>query len=148
MQADALQPISVREHDSQQIAAVIEQYRRGFATLDVTALTAIWDQEYDHIIYIAQELAQPVQGWVGVERYYQRVASFLERVSTMEVSDVLVDILGDIASAFLRFHFEGEINGRPHIADGRVTFLLRRTSGAWKVIHYHESRPGEHLSEI
>jgi ketosteroid isomerase-like protein len=135
------------EQDSQQIAAIIEQYRHGFATLDVTALTSIWDQDYHHIIYIAQEMAQPVQGWVGVKRYYQRVAGFLERVKTMEVSNVSVDVLGGVAYAFLSFHFEGEVSGRPHIADGRVTFLLRRTNEAWKVIHYHESRPGDRLSE-
>ena len=43
--------------DRQQIAAVIEQYRRGFATMDVEGLTALWDQDYDQIIYIAQEAA-------------------------------------------------------------------------------------------
>lgn len=50
------------EQEPQQIAAVIEQYRRGFATLDVEVLKDIWDQEYDNIIYLAQELAEPVQG--------------------------------------------------------------------------------------
>jgi len=135
--------MAVSELDRQQIAGVIEQYRHGFATMDVEGLKAIWDQDYDHIIYIAQEMAQPVRGWVGVEHYYQRVAGFLERVRTMEVSDVSVDVLGDVASAFLSFHFEGEINGQPHIADGRVTFLLHRKSGTWKVIHYHESRLGD-----
>jgi ketosteroid isomerase-like protein len=134
------------EQDRQQIAAVIEQYRRGFATLDVEALKAIWDQGYDQIIYIAQEMAQPVRGWVGVEHYYQRVARLLERVRIMAVSDVSVDVLGDVAFAFAIFHFESEVKGQPHIADGRVTFVLHRKSGTWKVIHYHESRPGDYLS--
>ena len=135
------------QQDSQQIAAIIEQYRRGFATLDVAALTGIWDHDYDQIIYIAQEMAQPVQGWAGVERYYQRVAGLLDQVKTMEVSDVSIDVLGAVAYACLSFHFEGEVNERSHIADGRVTFLLRRTREAWKVIHYHESRPGDRLGE-
>jgi ketosteroid isomerase-like protein len=134
------------EQDRQQIAAVIEQYRRGFATLDVEALKAIWDQAYDQIIYIAQEMAQPVRSWAGVEHYYQRVARLLERVRMMAVSDVSVDILGDVAVAFAIFHFEGEVKGQPHIADGRVSFVLRRKGGIWKVIHYHESRPGDYLS--
>ena len=134
------------EQDRDQIAAVVEQYRRGFATLDIAALKAIWDQDYGQIIYIAQELAQPVWGWAGVEHYYQRVARLLERVRTMEVSDVSVDIVGDVAVAFLSFHFEGEVKGRPYIADGRVTLVLRRKSGTWKVIHYHESRPGDYMN--
>ena len=134
------------EQDGDWVATVIEQYRRGFATLDIEALTAIWDQDYDQIIYVAQELTAPIKGWKGVEHYYQRVARLLERVRTMEVSDVSVDVLGDVAVAFLSFHFEGEVKGRPHIADGRVTFVLRRTSGTWKAIHYHESRPGDYSS--
>ncbi len=135
--------MAAREQDRQQIAAVIEQYRRGFATMDVEGLTAIWDQDYDHILYIPQEAAQPVRGWAGVEQYYKRVSGLFERVRTMTVSDVSVDVFGDAAYAFCRFHFEGEVEGQSHIADGRVTFLLRRTSGTWKVIHYHESRPGD-----
>ena len=128
--------------DKQQIAAVIEQYRRGFATMDVEGLTAIWDQDYDNILYIAQEAAHPVRGWAGVKRYYHRVAELFKRIRTMTVSDVSVDVFGEVAYAFCRFHFEGEMQGQPHSADGRNTFLLRRRSGTWKVIRYHESRPG------
>jgi ketosteroid isomerase-like protein len=99
--------------------------------MDVEGLTALWDQDYDQIIYIAQEAAQPVRGWAGVAQYYKRVAGLFERVRTMTVSDVSVDVFGDVAYAFCRFHFEGEMQGesQPHIAEGRATFLLRRTSG-------------------
>lgn len=133
--------MSASEQDGQQIAMVIEQYRRGFATMDTEELKTIWDQNYDRIIYIAQEMREPVRGWAGVEHYYQHIAQLLERIRMMEVSDVSVDVFGEIAYAFLRFHFEAEIKGQPHMADGRVTFLLHRTSGTWKVIHYHESSP-------
>lgn len=134
--------MATSDQDRQEIAAVVEQYRRGFAMMDAEVLEAIWDQDYDHGIYIAQEMAQPVRGWAGIERYYKRVAGLLERVSTMTVSDLSVDVFGDVAYAFCLFHFEGEIKGQTHIADGRVTFILHRTSGTWKVIHYHESAPG------
>ncbi len=36
----------------------------------------------------------------------------------------------------------GQGEGEIRIADGRVSFILLRKAGAWKVIHYHESRPG------
>ena len=138
--------MAASEQDRQQIAAVIEQYRRGFATMDVEGLKAIWDQDYDNILYIPQEAAQPVRGWVGVERYYNRIAGFFERVRTMTVSDVSVDVFAEVAYAFCLFHFEGEVKGQHHIADGRDTFILRRKSETWKVIHYHESRPGDNPS--
>jgi ketosteroid isomerase-like protein len=136
-----MRTMSVQQH--QEIAVVIEQYRRGFASMDAEELKALWDQKYDQIIYIAQELAHPLRGWVEVERYYQRIAGFIERAATMQVRDVAVDIFGAVAYVFLSFHFEGEIKGQPHIADGRVTFVLHVANGTWKIIHYHESRPGE-----
>ena len=132
-----------KERNKQQIEAVIEQYRHGFATTDAEELKAIWDQEYAQIIFVAQELAQPIWSWTEVEHYYQRIARLFERVKTMEISDLSLNILGDAAFAFLSFHFEGQVKGQIHIADGRASFLLHRTNETWKVIHYHESRPGD-----
>jgi ketosteroid isomerase-like protein len=139
--------MAARKQDRQQIAAVIEQYRRGFATPDVEEFTAIWDHDYDHIIYIPQEAAEPLRDWAGVEHYYKHVAGFFTRVRTMTVGDVSVEVFGEVAYAFCRFHFEGEVKGQRHLADGRNTFILHRKGGTWKVIHYHESRPG-HLPAL
>jgi ketosteroid isomerase-like protein len=109
----------------------------GLPLWTLKALTAIWDQDYDNIIYIPQERPQPVRGWVGVEHYYNSVAELFDRVRTMTVRDVSVDVFGDVAYAYCIFHCEGEMQGKRHIADGRNTFLLRRSRGSWKVIHYH-----------
>jgi site-specific recombinase len=100
--------MAANEQDGQQIAAVIEQYRRGFATVDLEALKAIWDQDYDNIIYITQELAQPVRGWAGVEHYYKRVAESLERVRTMMVSDLRLPTL--FAVSTLRARSRGRVS--------------------------------------
>lgn len=129
------------EQDELDVAAVVEQYRLGFATLDVETLNEIWDQSYGNIIYIPQESAHPLLGWAAVEHYYKRVASLL-RAKMMTVSGLSVNVIGDVAYAFCTFHFEGELKGKNHAADGRNTFILHRKNGAWKVIHYHESGPG------
>lgn len=134
--------MTINEQDSQQIARVLEQYRHGFATMNVEALKAIWDQDYDPIIYITPELSQPILGWAEVERYYQGVAAFFEGTTMMDMSTVSVDCFGDVALAFVNTHFEGEGQGQRHIANGHISFLLRRQRHTWKVIHYHESRRG------
>jgi len=136
--------MAVSEQDRKEIAAVIEQYRRGLAEMNVEMLKGIWDQNYENISYIAQEKVQAVRGWTEVVQYYNHVAGLLERVTSMTIDDLSLDVFGDVAYAFCVFHFEGEMVGQsqPHIADGRNTFILHRKSGTWKVIHYHESAPG------
>jgi ketosteroid isomerase-like protein len=81
--------------------------------------------------------------WAGVEGYYKNVAAFVEWVKTMRVSDLSVDVFGDMAYAFCHVHAEVGFKGQsqPLSLDARATFILRRKGGAWKVIHYHESRP-------
>lgn len=55
--------MSVSDEDRIQIIEAIELYRCGFAAIDVEALKGIWDRDYERIIYIAQELAEPLRGW-------------------------------------------------------------------------------------
>ncbi len=136
--------MTVSEQDRKEIAAVIEQYRRGFAEMNVEMIKGIWDQNYENIIYIVQEKAQPMRGWTDVEQYYNHVAELLEWVKTMTIEDLSLDVFGDFAYAFCVFHFEGDMKGQSqlHIRDERNTFILHRKGGTWKVIHYHESAPG------
>jgi ketosteroid isomerase-like protein len=111
--------------------------------LDFNRLKAIWDQHYDNIIYIPTEAAQPVLGWAAVEEYYRKVASLIDRITTMRVGDVSLDVFRDVAYAFCTFHAEVNFKAQnqPMIVDARNTFILRRKTGTWKIIHYHESRP-------
>jgi ketosteroid isomerase-like protein len=135
--------MAARAQDRRQITEVIAQYRRGWEAMDCNQLTAIWDRDYDNSISIPLEAAQPVRGWAGVEECYKNVAAFVERVKTMRISDLSVDVFDDVGYAFCHVHaeigFKGQ--GQPLVLDARDTFLLRRTGGAWKVIHSHASRP-------
>jgi ketosteroid isomerase-like protein len=136
--------MTTQEQDRQAIAAVVERYRQAFATLDMEVFKAAWDAAYPNIIYVPQERARPVRGWADLERYFEGVEGAFDRVTTMEVGDLSIDVLGDVAYAFFTYHFEAEAAGQaqPFRVDGRETLILRRTSGTWKVIHYHGSRPG------
>ena len=50
-------------------------------------------------------------------------------------------MLGDAAWAYLTFVVEADIKdfNRTMVFPGRNTFILRKVSGQWKIIHYHES---------
>jgi hypothetical protein len=92
------------------MAAVVVQDRRGFVTIDVDVLAASGDHDDDHGRYSAQAIAQPVHGWTGRDRSYKGATRFLERVSSMPVSGVLLALCGAVAEACCVFQCEGKEN--------------------------------------
>jgi ketosteroid isomerase-like protein len=106
--------------------------------------TAAWDRGYDSLIYVAQERSRHIRGWPELERYLAIVEGAFDRVTAMTIDDLSIDVLGDVAYAFFTYHFEAETPGgdEPFVVDGRDTLILRRTGGAWRIIHYHGSPPG------
>ncbi|MFI0349142.1 YybH family protein [Actinomadura sp. 9N407] len=129
--------------DREQIAAVIDTYRRGFATMNVDDLIAIWDQDHDDLVYVAMEEAGPRRTWKDIEAYYRHAlpADPTFHVVAMQVETLSIGLLEDVAHVLCRFRFEGEQEGQedPVIAEGRATFVLHRHRASWKVVHYHES---------
>lgn len=126
----------------QQVEAVIEQYRVGFASMDIDALVGMWDQSYDDLVYIALEESQPRRTWKEIETYYRQIPPEdpNERIVGMQLHDLSVGVLGEVAHVFCRFQFTGERNGKDrYVIEGRNTFVLHRLNGNWQVIHYHES---------
>jgi ketosteroid isomerase-like protein len=59
----------------------------------------------------------------------------------MELNDVRIDPLGEVATAFFNFRAQGRLKGRPtpHQPTGRVTMIFLHTPPGWRAIHYHES---------
>jgi ketosteroid isomerase-like protein len=129
--------------DRAAIAAVVETYRAGFASLDGTVLRSIWDPEFP-TIYSAIELDEPLHGKDEIDAYYERVTQNFGSASVMRIDDLAIEADGDLAFAFFTFHFEGSFAhapDEPFVVDGRTTIVLRRTEAGWKGIHHHESRP-------
>ena len=125
--------------DIRGIEELVEEYRLGFATLDAERLLAIWDPDYD-VVYSPVELVQPVRGERELDRYFRDVTQGLGRVVSMDVGDVTIDVLGDVAYAFFTFRFAAELpDGSPFAVQGRNTLVARRVGDGWKGIHWHES---------
>ncbi|WP_007025517.1 YybH family protein [Saccharomonospora iraqiensis] len=136
--------------DRERISAVIDRYRRGFATMGVDDLLAIWDRDYDHLVHVALEEATPRRTWKDIEAYYHRVPSSDPAFqAAMHVDTLSIGVLGDVAHAFCHFRFEGRHGGHapPFVVEGRSTFLMRRHDASWKVIHYRESAPPETVDQ-
>ncbi|TDD48784.1 YybH family protein [Saccharopolyspora elongata] len=128
--------------DTEEVAALVEVYRAGWANLDAAALRSIWDPEHE-TVYCPSELDRPLVGKASVDRYFDRVLSGIRHVHVMAVSDVRIDIIDDIACVFFAFHLEGVgASSEPFTVQGRNTLIAHRKAGGWKGIHYHESLRG------
>jgi ketosteroid isomerase-like protein len=128
-----------RDIDARAVEALVEEYRQGFATLDPDRLLAIWDPGYD-VVYSPIERVRPVRGVRELERYFRDVARGAGRVVEMEVGDLTIDVLGDVAYAFFTFRFAAERpDGGMFAVEGRNTLVARRVGDGWKGIHWHES---------
>ena len=133
--------------DEQQIREIIQQYQKGWLTLDLDQLQSIWDNNYPNIIYVAVELKEPIKGWEGVKKYYEGGIQYFAQVNALDLPDISVDTFGNVAYAFSKYHFEATPQGenpQKIEGDGQITFLLRKTEGKWRLIQYHESAPHAH----
>jgi ketosteroid isomerase-like protein len=132
------------EQDAAEVGAIVDQFRRAFTVMDMDEFKATWDADYDDLIYVPQERARALRGWGELVEYLNSVEGAFEHVTTMEVDNTSIQVLGDVAYAFFTYHFEADTPGgnEPFVVDGRDTLIAHRRDGAWKVIHYHGSAPG------
>jgi ketosteroid isomerase-like protein len=127
--------------EKEEIAALIETYRQGFLHLDPKQIASIWNSQHNPLIYVAQELDEPMYGWAAIQRYYEALPEHLDKVVAKELEKVQIDILGDTAMAFFISHSSVKLKKQValHKPVFRVTMIFRRTSAGWRAIHYHES---------
>ncbi|MDA3627038.1 nuclear transport factor 2 family protein [Saccharopolyspora oryzae] len=124
------------------VTALIEVFRTAWANRDTAAFRSIWDPERE-LVYCPAELDRPLQGADAVGRYFDRVVADIRHVHAMTVSDVRIEVIGDVAWVFFAFDVEGSSgSAEPFEVHGRNTLIARRTGAGWKGIHYHESLRG------
>ena len=125
--------------DVQQVQEVIDQWMSALNACDTEAVKKVWDESYSDLIYIAEENNDALHGWEGVEGYYNGLADVSE--ANWEMDNVKIDVMGDVAWVYLTYVVKAHLMsfGRTMVFPGRNTFILRKTVGEWKIIHYHES---------
>ena len=135
--------------EKQQVEAVIQAWKTSFAAADVEAVKELWDQDYPQLIYTAEESNDHLTDWASISEYYDAIPPMVESMD-WQIDDLMVDVIGDVAYAYCTFFVKAEVKGIDHtlIANGRDTFILRKTGGRWKIIHYHESLSRDHSHEM
>lgn len=124
------------------VKTLVEKWTAAFIKKDVPTLRALWDDKYDGLVYQAEEFAAPLVTWLHIKHYYRDVLGLvLEKVEKFERTGLWIDVLGDVAFAYTISDAVMMIahSPDPYKASVRQTFVVRKVSGAWKIIHYHES---------
>ena len=137
------------QQERQQVEAVIRGWMAGFAAMDMDRVKAVWDKDYPQLIYIPEESDDHMTGWASINAYYDSLVGMVESVEwTMD--NLTVDVIGNAAYAYHTFYVKAKVKGMDNtmIANGRNTFVLRRTGGGWKIIHYHESLSRDRSHEM
>ena len=136
------------QQDISQVEAVLGEWRGAFAAKNVERLKDLWDKDYPHLIYIAEEDNGPHRGFDAISGYYDNIPRFVQSLD-WTIKETTIDVIGDMAYAYVEFLVNAEFKeaARQMTFDGRNTFILKRTDGQWKFIHYHESLSRDHSHE-
>ena len=133
------------QQDKSEVDAVIREWQGALIAKGVDRLKDLWDKEYSQLIYIAEEDNEAHRGFDAIGKYYDNIPEFVQSPD-WTIKETTIDVIGDMAYAYVEFVVKAELKDVDHqmIFDGRNTFILRKTHGQWKFIHYHESLSRDH----
>jgi ketosteroid isomerase-like protein len=130
------------ESERDAVKKVVRRWARAFSSLDAEGVLGVWDRTYPKILHQAEEFPDPIRGFDELTHYNQTMMRLASNLRDQSVKEFEADVIGDMAWVFLRGTITFNIPGmnEPITGLARQTFILRKTSDGWKVIHYHESR--------
>lgn len=134
--------MSCTEKEGAAITALLDGWMAAFQAKDINGVRAAWDETYDGLVYQAEEFDGPLTSWLHIKHYYREVLTkVIESVDKWERTGLWINATGDIGFAFSVSNFSMSVKGaaKPYSGTVRQTFVVRRASGQWKIIHYHES---------
>lgn len=131
------------------VKKVIRRWARSFSNLDAEGVLSAWDSSYPKIMHQAEEFPDPIRGWDELVHYNRAMMSTASNIRGQSLADLEADVMGDVAWCYLRGGITFDIPGMHESLSGetRQTFILHKVDGAWKLIHYHESRETPELRQ-
>lgn len=123
-----------------EIQSLLETYKKAVFQKDVEAFASIFDEDvriFDMWAWQYDGLAswrEMAKGWfssLGSER------------DVVEFSDVQIQASAEMAvvSAFARFGAVSEAGEELRYLQNRLTWVVRKKEGTWKIVHEHTSGP-------
>jgi len=125
----------------QELTEFLHAYFAAWNVYDVPAMRALWDEEEENVLYLAEE-CEPHHGWPAVLGYWGVDRSKAERLLTWHDLSA-VQAGEDVAIAFFHCNWSTYLPGnrlypKPFGGPVRISMVLRRKPGGWRAIHYVE----------
>jgi len=124
--------------DHAKVAAVLDQFARGWREADAAVLESTWMPDDRTISYQASEQAAPIYGMAALREYYKEALGMYP-ITSMEIRNVRIVPVGTAAYASCDIDIGFVVSGKEYVVHPRATFVLRKRGSRWLVVHYHES---------
>lgn len=133
---------NVDEQLSAEIQSFLTAYAEVYNRQDYESLLAMWDQDHDNPIYLAEEIDPPMHGWSRLKAYFNPKPGFqvLDGIRN-EYSEVRASYLAeDLAIATYKLRFDIKVKRQKALSSwDRVIAVFRRRDGDWKLLAYAEA---------
>jgi ketosteroid isomerase-like protein len=127
---------------SAEIQIFLNKYAEIYNRQDYDSLLKMWDQDYAHPVYMAEEVNPPMHGWQRIKGYFNPKPGFtvLDGIRN-EYSDVRANYLGDdVAIATYKLRFDIKVKRQKAMSSwDRVMAVFRRVDNQWKLVAYTEA---------
>lgn len=119
-----------------EVATTLTQRLDGIKNQDENVVKALIDESYNKFDDWAPYARQEEDEALKNEFSAFKVLSNYD----YKLSDLKVDIFGNVAIATFNLVYQGTLRGRRFTIASRVTSILRKRGTGWKIVHEHFSR--------
>ena len=130
--------------DTQGVRAVLDKYATACERKDFASLSAVFSRDAD-ITMISTYIPQRYVGFKSVTAQYKALCSSTDTLKVRH-DNVAIKLLAAGNAACLACDQDaiGTISGEPFRLQGvRMTWVLEKQEGQWRVVHAHWSLPAE-----
>jgi uncharacterized protein (TIGR02246 family) len=129
--------------DDAAIRQVLEAYGQAVRAQDVDAFTALYADDVRVFDMWGEWAYEGLAAWRAMAEGW--FGSLGDETVRVEFADVRTIVAGELAtlSAFVTFHGLAASGKELRAMQNRVTMVLRRHAGSWRIVHEHSSSPAD-----
>ncbi len=127
---------AANDRPEDQVRAVVLAVPVAVERGDLEALDALYS--HDPSVLIIEGASADV-GWKQYRDHHLTPELKAVKNLNYKYSKVAVSVVGEVAWASFDYSLDAVMKGKPLSLTGKGTLVLRKTGGAWKIVHSHTS---------